>query len=248
MIDNWLERSTLLLGNEKLEYLKSLTIAVVGLGGVGAYAAEMLARAGVGSMIILDADNINPSNKNRQLLALESTMGQSKAQLMYNRLMDINPALKIIVIKEFLTQENVDEILSHRPIDYIVDAIDTLSPKIALIQFALRNSIKIVSSMGAGAKTDATKIKIKDISKSFNCPLAYMLRKRLRKVGISKGFNVVFSEELPDEDAIIAVEEQNKKSMVGTISYLPPVFGCICAQAVLEDLLGLNKKNDYICT
>lgn len=242
MIDNWLERSTLLLGNEKLEYLKSLTIAVVGLGGVGAYAAEMLARAGVGSMIILDADNINPSNKNRQLLALESTMGQSKAQLMYNRLMDINPALKIIVIKEFLTQENVDEILSHRPIDYIVDAIDTLSPKIALIQFALRNSIKIVSSMGAGAKTDATKIKIKDISKSFNCPLAYMLRKRLRKVGISKGFNVVFSEELPDEDAIIAVEEQNKKSMVGTISYLPPVFGCICAQAVLEDLLGLNKK------
>ncbi len=247
MIDNWLERSTLLLGNEKLEYLKSLTIAVVGLGGVGAYAAEMLARAGVGSMIILDADNINPSNKNRQLLALESTMGQSKAQLMYNRLMDINPALKIIVIKEFLTQENADEILSHRPIDYIVDAIDTLSPKIALIQFALRNSIKIVSSMGAGAKTDATKIKIKDISKSFNCPLAYMLRKRLRKVGISKGFNVVFSEELPDEDAIIAVEEQNKKSMVGTISYLPPVFGCICAQAVLEDLLGLNKKNDYIC-
>ncbi|MHC1691356.1 MAG: ThiF family adenylyltransferase [Bacteroidales bacterium] len=248
MSDNWLERSTLLLGNEKLEYLKSLTIAVVGLGGVGAYAAEMLARAGVGSMIILDADNINPSNKNRQLLALESTMGQPKAQLMYNRLMDINPSLKITVIKEFLTQENVDEILSHRPIDYIVDAIDTLSPKIALIQFALRNSIKIVSSMGAGAKTDATKIKIKDISKSFNCPLAYMLRKRLRKVGISKGFNVVFSEELPNEDAIIAVEEQNKKSMVGTISYLPPVFGCICAQAVLEDLLGLNKKNDYICT
>ena len=247
MSDNWLERSTLLLGNEKLEYLKSLTIAVVGLGGVGAYAAEMLARAGVGSMIILDADNINPSNKNRQLLALESTMGQPKAQLMYNRLMDINPALKIIVIKEFLTQENVDEILSHRPIDYIVDAIDTLSPKIALIQFALRNSIKIVSSMGAGAKTDATKIRIKDISKSFNCPLAYMLRKRLRKVGINKGFNVVFSEELPNEDAIIAVEEQNKKSMVGTISYLPPVFGCICAQAVLEDLLGLNKKNDYIC-
>jgi len=247
MSDNWLERSTLLLGDKKLEYLKSLTIAVVGLGGVGAYAAEMLARTGVGSMIILDADSVNPSNKNRQLLALESTIGQPKAQLMYDRLMDINPSLKITVIREFLTQDNVDEILSQRPIDYIVDAIDTLSPKIALIQYALKNSIKIVSSMGAGAKTDATKIRIKDISKSFNCPLAYMLRKRLRKVGISKGFNVVFSEELPNEDAIIAVEEQNKKSMVGTISYLPPVFGCICAQAVLEDLLGLNKKNDYIC-
>ncbi len=240
MVEDWLERSTLLLGNEKLEYLKSLTIAVIGLGGVGAYAAEMLVRTGVGSMIILDADYVSSSNKNRQLLALESTIGQPKVQLMCSRLLDINPSLKITVIKEFLTQDNVDELLSQRPIDYIVDAIDTLSPKIALIQFALKNSIKIVSSMGAGAKTDATKIRIKDISKSFNCPLAYMLRKRLRKVGISKGFKVVFSEELPNEDAIVAVEEQNKKSMVGTISYLPSVFGCICAQAVLEDLLGLN--------
>lgn len=242
MAESWLVRSELLLGNEKLEYLKSLTIAIVGVGGVGAYAAEMLARAGVGSMIIIDADVVNPSNKNRQLLALDSNVGKPKAQLMHDRLSDINPLLKITVIQEFLTQENVEELLSQRPIDYIVDAIDTLSPKIALIQFALRNSIKIVSSMGAGAKTDATKIKIKDISKSFNCPLAYMLRKRLRKVGISKGFKVVFSEELPDEKAIIAVEEQNKKSQVGTISYLPAVFGCICAQAVMEDLLGLNQK------
>lgn len=242
MAENWLDRSELLLGNEKLEYLKSLTIAVVGTGGVGAFAAEMLARAGVGSMIIIDADVVNPSNKNRQLLALDSNMGKSKAHLMHDRLLDINPSIKVTVIKEFLTQENVDELLSQRPIDFIVDAIDTLSPKIALIQFALRNSIKIVSSMGAGAKTDATKVRIKDISKSFNCPLAYMLRKRLRKVGISKGFKVVFSEELPDENAIIAVEEQNKKSLVGTISYLPAVFGCICAQAVMEDLLGLNQK------
>ena len=242
MTESWLDRSELLLGNEKLEYLKSLTIAVVGAGGVGAFAAEMLARAGVGSMIIIDADVVNLSNKNRQLLALDSNMGKPKAHLMHDRLLDINPSIKVTVIKEFLTQENVDELLSQRPIDFIVDAIDTLSPKIALIQFALRNSIKIVSSMGAGAKTDATKVKIKDISKSFNCPLAYMLRKRLRKVGISKGFKVVFSEELPDENAIIAVEEQNKKSMVGTISYLPAVFGCICAQAVMEDLLGLNQK------
>lgn len=242
MAESWLDRSELLLGIEKLEYLKSLTIAVVGAGGVGAFAAEMLARAGVGSMIIIDADVVNPSNKNRQLLALDSNMGKPKAHLMHDRLLDINPSIKVTVIKEFLTQENVDDLLSQRPIDFIVDAIDTLSPKIALIQFALRNSIKIVSSMGAGAKTDATKVKIKDISKSFNCPLAYMLRKRLRKVGISKGFKVVFSEELPDERAIIAVEEQNKKSMVGTISYLPAVFGCICAQAVMEDLLGLNQK------
>lgn len=242
MAESWLDRSELLLGTEKLEYLKSLTIAVVGAGGVGAFAAEMLARAGVGSMIIIDADVVNLTNKNRQLLALDSNMGKPKAHLMHDRLLDINPSVNVTVIQEFLNEENVDELLSQRPIDFIVDAIDTLSPKIALIQFALRNSIKIVSSMGAGAKTDATKVKIKDISKSFNCPLAYMLRKRLRKVGISKGFKVVFSEELPDESAIVAVEEQNKKSMAGTISYLPAVFGCVCAQAVMEDLLGLNQK------
>lgn len=241
---NWLERAELLLGNEKINQLKNTTIAVVGLGGVGAYAAEMLVRAGVGRMIIADADVVTPTNKNRQLLALESTMGLPKVIMMYNRLKDINPDIELITIGEYITLENVESLLTveNVKIDYIVDAIDTLSPKISLIQFALASSIKIVSSMGAGAKTDATKIKIKDISKSFNCPLAYMLRKRLRKVGISKGFRVVFSEELPDGDAIVPVEELNKKSMVGTISYLPPVFGCICAQAVLEDLLSLNQK------
>ncbi|PKP37416.1 MAG: tRNA threonylcarbamoyladenosine dehydratase [Bacteroidetes bacterium HGW-Bacteroidetes-14] len=241
---NWLERAELLLGSEKINQLKNTTIAVVGLGGVGAYAAEMLARAGVGRMIIADADVVTPTNKNRQLLALESTMGLPKVVMMYNRLKDINPDIELITIGEYITLENVESLLTleNVKIDYIVDAIDTLSPKISLIQFALASSIKIVSSMGAGAKTDATKIKIKDISKSFNCPLAYMLRKRLRKVGISKGFRVVFSEELPDGDAIVPVEELNKKSMVGTISYLPPVFGCICAQAVLEDLLSLNQK------
>lgn len=241
---NWLERAELLLGSEKINQLKGSTIAVVGLGGVGAYAAEMLARAGVGRMIIADADVVTPTNKNRQLLALDSTMGLPKVIMMYNRLKDINPHIELITIGEYITLENVESLLTieNVRIDYIVDAIDTLSPKVSLIQFALASSIKIVSSMGAGAKTDATKIKIKDISKSFNCPLAYMLRKRLRKVGISKGFRVVFSEELPNEDAIVPVEELNKKSMVGTISYLPPVFGCICAQAVLEDLLSLNQK------
>lgn len=240
----WLERAELLLGSEKIEQLHNSTVAVIGLGGVGAYAAEMLARAGVGRMIIADADVVTPSNKNRQLLALDSTMGLPKVQMMYNRLKDINPDIELITIGEYITLDNVANLLTieNVKIDCIVDAIDTLSPKISLIQFALTSSIRIISSMGAGAKTDATKIRIKDISKSFNCPLAYMLRKRLRKVGISKGFKVVFSEELPIEEAIVPVEELNKKSMVGTISYLPPVFGCICAQAVLEDLLSLNQK------
>lgn len=238
----WQERSLLFLGEERMERLRKCKVVVVGLGGVGAYAAEMLARAGVGSLVILDSDVISPTNKNRQLLALESTMGRYKSDLMKQRLKDINPSLEVVPIREYLTEENVSELLSPFKPDFIVDAIDTLSPKISLIKYAVKNGIRLVSSMGAGAKSDATKVTIKDISKSYNCPLAYILRKRLRKEGISKGFRVVFSEELPDTDAIVPVEEQNKKSMVGTISYLPPVFGCLCAQAVLEELLSLNEK------
>ena len=138
---------------------------------------------------------------------------------------------------EYLEEDNVAQLLDNRKIDFLVDAIDTLSPKISLIKYCTDNSIKLVSSMGAGAKFDATAIRIKDLSKSFNCPLAYILRKKLRKVGIHKGFDVVFSEELPDKDAIIPMEERNKKSQVGTISYLPAVFGCVCAQAAIEFLI-----------
>lgn len=233
----WQSRSELLLGKESLELLKNSSVAVIGLGGVGAYSAEMLARAGVGTMIILDSDVVNLSNKNRQLLALDSTVGKLKSELMAARLKDINGNLNVVVLSEYLTEANVDSLLSSLKIDYIIDAIDTLSPKIALIQYAVANKIPLVSSMGAGAKIDATRIKVKDISKSFNCPLAYMLRKRLRKLGISTGFKVVFSEELPDTSAIVPVEEQNKKSQVGTISYMPAVFGCIAAQTALGYLL-----------
>ena len=235
---NWLIRSELLLGKDTLDVFKSKRVAVVGLGGVGAYAAEMLARAGIGAMIIVDSDIINPSNKNRQLLALDSTVGMAKTDVMAKRLLDINPQIELKVINEFITDENIAELLSGEELDYIVDAIDTLSPKIALIKHALDRGVPVVSSMGAGAKLDATKIRITDISKSFNCPLAYMLRKRLRKEGISKGFKVVFSEELPDENAILAVQEQNKKSIVGTISYLPAVFGAVCAQVVIQHFVG----------
>jgi len=233
----WQSRSELLLGRESLEKLNERTFAIIGLGGVGAYAAEMVVRAGAGRVVILDSDVVNLSNKNRQLLAMDSTLGHSKVKLMESRLKDINRDLEVVSIGEYLTEENVSALLDGLKIDFVIDAIDTLSPKIALIQYCVKNSIPLVSSMGAGAKRDATKIKVKDISKSFNCPLAYMLRKRLRKVGISKGFKVVFSEELPDTDAIIPVEEQNKKSQVGTISYMPAVFGCIAAQAALLHIL-----------
>lgn len=232
-MEPWKERTLLLMGEEKLLALKDSTVAIIGLGGVGAYAAEMVVRAGVGSVIILDSDSVNTTNKNRQLLAMESTIGKKKSDIMAARLKDINPELNIITIDEYLTEDNISSVLGCYKIDYLIDAIDTLAPKIALICYCVTSKIVHVSSMGAGAKYDATKVRITDISKSYNCPLAYILRKKLRYKGISKGFNVVFSEELPDREAIVPMEERNKKSQVGTISYLPAVFGCICAQAAI---------------
>lgn len=235
-MEDWLVRSRLLLGDDVIAGLRGSYVAVIGLGGVGAYAAEMVARAGVGKMFILDSDIVNPSNKNRQLLAMDSTIGESKALLMERRLKDINPHIELVVSREYLTEDNVAEILGGHSFDYLVDAIDTLSPKVALIRYAVEKGVPLVSSMGAGAKFDLTKIRITDISKSFNCPLAYVIRKRLRKFDIKRGFKVVFSEELPINEAIVPVEEQNKRSMVGTISYLPAVFGCACAQEVITSL------------
>ncbi len=229
----WQERTELLLNPEQMDRLHNARIAVIGLGGVGAYAAEMITRAGVGSLLILDSDNVSVSNRNRQLLALKSTTGRPKTEVMAERLLDINPDLSLTIINEYLTPENVEQLLAGHPIDFLVDAIDTLSPKIALIRYCVSNKIPLVSSMGAGAKFDMTKIKITDISKSFNCPLAYILRKKLRKEGITKGFKVVYSEELPDREAIVPVEETNKKSQVGTISYLPAAFGLACAQTAV---------------
>ena len=239
----WLERTALLVGGEALQALKRATVVVAGLGGVGAYAAEMTARAGVGRMIIIEE-----SNRNRQLLALCSTVGRPKTEVMAERLLDINPELQIIKVEEYLTEDNVAAVLERscaeagvaRP-DFLIDAIDTLAPKIALIAHCVHGGIPLVSSMGAGAKFDATKVRLTDLSKSYNCPLAFILRKKLRRIGISKGFPVVFSEELPDRDAIVPTEgERNKKSQVGTVSYIPAVFGCVCAQAALTYLCRRN--------
>jgi tRNA A37 threonylcarbamoyladenosine dehydratase len=240
MESNWLERTHLLVGEDGIAKLRNASVAVIGLGGVGAYAAEMIARAGVGKMLILDSDTVSDTNRNRQLLALTSTIGKPKAQQMASRLLDINPELELTIVEEYLTEENVAQHIPAQGLDFLVDAIDTLAPKIALISHCVANAIPLVSSMGSGAKYDATKVRVADLSKSYNCPLAYILRKKLRKVGISKGFKVVFSEELPDRDAIVAQDpevERNKKSQVGTISYLPAVFGCVCAQVALTSLL-----------
>ena len=237
----WQERTALLLGDDALGRLRSSTVVVAGLGGVGAYAAEMTARAGVGRMIIIDSDRVSESNKNRQLLALDSTEGQLKVDVMAGRLLDINPELHIVKVPEYLTEDNISAVLDSalKEMASACTAIDTLSPKIALIAHCVHNGIPLVSSMGSGAKLDATKVRLADISKSYNCPLAFILRKRLRKIGISKGFQAVFSEELPEREAIVPTEgERNKKSQVGTVSYLPAVFGCICAQAAVRYLCG----------
>lgn len=226
----------MLLGSDSLQHLCNSRVAVVGCGGVGAYAAEMLARAGVGRILLLDSDCVGESNINRQLIALHSTVGRPKVEVLAERLRDINPALELTLVGEYLNEGNVGELLAGR-IDCVVDAIDTLSPKIALVQYCLGSGIPLVSSMGSGAKMDATRVRIADISKTRMCPLAHMLRKRLHKLGIHEGFQAVFSEEEPIRTSMVIEESENKKSQVGTISYLPAVFGCVCAQAVIQLLL-----------
>ncbi len=237
MAEKWLERTSLLLGDEKLERLRNANVLVVGLGGVGAYAAEMIARAGVGRMTIADADVVSESNINRQLIALHSTVNRPKTEVMAERLRDINPKIELTIVSRFIKDDETDALLDSDKFDYVVDAIDTLSPKLALIKGALDRHIPLVSSMGAGAKTDPAKMEICDIAKTHHCPLAHMLRKRLHKIGVRKGFTAVFSPEPVREGAMILCEEQNKKSNMGTISYIPAVFGIGCASVVIRGLI-----------
>ncbi|MEE1148461.1 MAG: tRNA threonylcarbamoyladenosine dehydratase, partial [Alistipes sp.] len=233
-MEGWLERTELLLGEEKLNILRNARVLVVGVGGVGAYAAEMIVRAGVGHMTIADADKVSESNINRQLVALHSTIGREKCDVLAERLRDINPKLDLAIVNRFIKDSETDALLDSDKFDYVVDAIDTLSPKLALIKGAMDRGIPLVSSMGAGAKCDPTLMEIKDIAKTHHCPLAHMLRKRLHKIGIRKGFWAVFSPEPVREGAMILCEEQNKKSNVGTISYIPALFGIGCASVVVR--------------
>ena len=235
-MSDWLDRTNLLLGPQNLEKLKNANVLVVGLGGVGAVAAEMICRAGVGKITIADGDVVEITNRNRQLPALKSTEGRPKTEILAQRLLDINPGLELNSVFEFVRDERAVELLKSQSFDYVVDAIDTLSPKVFLIHHALELGLNLVSSMGAGGKIDPSKVAVTDISKSYNCKLARMIRKRLNKLGIKKGFKVVFSPEGVDENAIRLEEGQNKKSSVGTISYMPAVFGCFAASVVIRDL------------
>lgn len=233
----WQQRTEQLLGKERMEHLRNSHVLVVGLGGVGAYAAEMICRAGVGKMTIVDADTVQPSNINRQLPALHSVIGRLKAEVLAERFKDINPDLDLTVLPVYLKDEAIPELLDSAKFDFIVDAIDTVAPKCYLIYNALKRGLKIVSSMGAGAKSDITQVRFADLWETYHCGLSKAVRKRLQKMGMKRKLPVVFSTEQADANAVILIyDEQNKKSTTGTVSYMPAVFGCYLAEYVIRKI------------
>ncbi|WP_454059793.1 tRNA threonylcarbamoyladenosine dehydratase [Elizabethkingia ursingii] len=238
MVDIWLERTELLIKEAGIEKLKKSNLLIVGMGGVGSFAAEFIARSGVGNLTIVDGDIIDITNINRQLPALHSTVGDDKVELMARRILDINPELNLTRINEFLNPERMEEVIQAGNFDYILDCIDSVSPKLALIIAAKRNKIKIISCMGAGGKLDPSKVMVRDISKTRNCFLAKQVRKRLKKENIDKGFRCVFSTEIQREDSLKMTDGTNyKRSFYGTISYMPAIFGLYAASEVIRYLI-----------
>ena len=236
-MNEWQQRTRLLMGEEKMERIRQSHVLVVGVGGVGAYAAEMLCRAGVGRLTLADADTVQPTNLNRQLPALHSTLGQPKVEVLAARFRDINPDIQLTLLPVFLKDDAIPALLDAAPYSFVVDAIDTLAPKCHLIAEALKRHIKIVSSMGAGAKSDITQVRFADIWDTYHCGLSKAVRKRLQKMGVRRKLPVVFSTEQADPNAILLTEEeQNKKSTCGTVSYMPAVFGCYLAEYVIKRL------------
>lgn len=236
-MEDWNSRTELLIGKEAIEKLEKAHVLVVGLGGVGGITAEMLCRAGIGKLTLVDGDTINSSNKNRQIVALNSTVNKNKTDIISERLKDINPDIKLHLIKEFIKEEHMLALLESDSFDYVVDAIDTLSPKIKLIYHAVQLKMNIVSSMGSGGKLDPTQIQISDIDKSYNCHLARILRKRLHRLGVKTGIKVVFSTEQHNKDVVVMEKKQNQASVVGSISYMPNAFGCTISSVVIKDIL-----------
>lgn len=218
--------------------MRQLNILIIGLGGVGSFAAEFLARAGVGHMTIVDGDTVDLSNTNRQLPAMHSTVGKLKTEIMADRMRDINPDLALQVHSEFLTPKSVKELIS-KDFDYVFDCIDSIQPKQYLIVDCKQKGVRVISSMGAGGRIDPSKVQVADIAETFNCPFAQQVRKGLKRKGVRRGVTVVFSSELVDRATMMLSDGSRfKKSFYGTSSYIPALFGLHMASVVVREIAG----------
>jgi tRNA A37 threonylcarbamoyladenosine dehydratase len=235
---DWLQRTELLIGSDRLNHLKRANVLVVGRGGVGSFAAEFLCRAGIGAMTIIDGDRVDPSNKNRQIVALDSTFDMHKADVMAARMHDINPEIQLTVIKEFLTPDLMLELVTPK-FDWVLDCIDSLQPKLYFLGAAVTNGVKVASSMGAGGRVDPQKVRIAPIFETDCCRFAYKVRKGLRRKGFGNANIVaVYSEELVNRESVQLTDGSNfKRSYYGTISYLPALFGLNLSSIVIRDLM-----------
>ena len=234
---SWLSRTALLIGDTALQQLTKKHVMVVGMGGVGSFAAEFIARSGIGKMTIIDGDVVDPTNRNRQLPALATNHGQPKVQIMAKRLQEINPELELTIVQEFVSPGMVQQQLLLKP-DYIIDAIDSITPKITFMQLGYESKIPMVSSMGAGGRIDPIRLQVADIAETHTCPFAQQIRKTLKSQGITKGIKAVFSDEVPLKESLILTDGRNfKKSAYGTVSYMPATFGAVAASVAIRDLI-----------
>ena len=235
---DWRCRTKLLIQEQGVKKLQNAHILVVGLGGVGGYTAEQLIRAGIGKLTLVDNDTVHASNKNRQIIALDSTQETLKCDSIKKRFLDINPDSEIVALNSYLEGDKAANLILKNKFDYIVDAIDTLTPKVDLLEACIRSQTPTISSMGSGARLDPTQIKVAPIEESHHCKLAYLVRKRLHQRGLRDGVKVVFSPEpVPSHALVVTDGSNNKRTTVGTISYMPAIFGCFAAAQVIQDLL-----------
>lgn len=237
MTERWDERTRTLLGEDAVNQLARKRVLIVGCGGVGGYASEMLARSGVGHLTLIDSDCVATSNINRQIIATHDTVGESKVELLAKRFKSINPDISVDARQLFLTPEKVDDLISEN-YDMIIDAIDSVAPKVMLLEESLRRHIPVVSSMGAGGRIDPTKCGYFDISETRNDGLAREVRRRLRKAGFSGGLTVVASTESPEQHSILTLDEQFKRSSYGTLATIPAIFGIMLANRAILELLS----------
>ena len=243
-IDNpaWLGRTELLIGSEALSRLRKTNVLLIGLGGVGSFAGEFLVRSGIGKITIVDGDTVDPTNKNRQLQALDSTAGQPKANLLKARYLDINPELEIQSFDHFLEPQDIDQLLTSEPFDFVLDCIDSVLPKITLLSTARKHKVKIYSSMGAGGKMDPSKIRVADLYQTKECKFAQQVRKQLKKIDKRKGIIAIYSEEIQPKAALKYTDgSKYKKSYYGTISYMPALFGLTMASEVIRKVVGAGE-------